>query len=109
MENFFAPVFVIRLFDKYRNKLLTINNVPLSHYRINLKEHGLISLTLKNLNLTEGEYFVDFGFGQDKMGYDFDVEGVLLLEIKGKDVYHSGCVPNFKRGPIFIDHKWKEF
>lgn len=105
---FISPAFVLMLKDQNGVEIFRLSNMPISGHIINnLFKDGYVDLEIKSLPLVKGIYYIDLGFVRESVEWYFHVEDLIKLDVKGKDIYHSGLELDRSRGMIWIEHSWK--
>lgn len=103
-----SPAFVFSVKDRLGVELFRLSNLPISGFPLNeLEKRDSIKLTLFNLPLVKGSYFIDIGFVHEKIEWFFNAENLITLNVEGSDIYNSGFILDNSRGRIWVNHKWE--
>ena len=106
-KKFVDPSFIVIIKDEFGLEVARFSTMPISGFEIrDLHEVGCVSLTLKNLPLVSGKYFLDFGFARTHVEWFFNLERIIELRVHERDVYESGMLMDRTRGLIIVDHVW---
>jgi len=102
-----APAFVVSIKDSMDYELVRLSTLPISGYRLEeLFPSGCIQLTIEELPLVAGIYYLDIGFARVRVEHIVNLENVIRMEVAESDVYESGCIMDSARGSIVVNHKW---
>jgi lipopolysaccharide transport system ATP-binding protein len=102
-----SPALVISLKDGYGVEVARFSHRPISGVVLVLKEQGVIVLTIANLPLVKGSYYIDVGYVHEKVEWFFNAEALVKLDVNGADVYNSGFELDQRRGLVWMSHKWE--
>ena len=107
-EKYLLPVFVVKIKDELNNEIIRLSNVPISGFYIKeLYDKGIIKLTIEDLPLVKGTYFLDISFYSDNFINRLRLENIARLFVDGNDIYKSGIELDRSRGLIWVNHKWR--
>lgn len=101
-----SPALIFSIKNSYGVEVCRFSNLPFSGVVLELKDRGVIELTIPNLPLTKGTYYVDLGYAHQNVERYFTVEALIRLDIGGADVYGSGFELDESRGVVWMAHSW---
>jgi hypothetical protein len=70
---------------------------------------GVLSLTISNLNITGGKYYLSVYCTRPNIEQLWSVEKVAQIYIESSDVYKSGFSLQNKYGVVAVKHKWENY
>jgi len=68
---------------------------------------GALELTVNDLPLLGGTYYLDLALAREGVSYHFVLERAVQLEFRPTDVYNSGRVENSRNGFLAVSHAWQ--
>jgi len=102
-----SPAFVINIKDSSGYELIRLSTMPISGYQlVKMYSSGCIQLTLKELPLVAGTYYIDIGFVQERLEHIVRLESVIKMEVGTNDIYGSGFLLDKSRGLVVTSHEW---
>jgi hypothetical protein len=71
-----------------------------------LKENGIISCAVSNLNLMAGTYSINLHYEIPGATKPYILEHVATFQILEKDVYGTGMIPSNIHGSVYFSAEW---
>ena len=89
-------------------KICQLSTEPLSGVKMAFHPgEGRVDCVIPSLPLAAGNYLVSAGLAVPKVEWLSWRENLGSIEVSGKDVFNSGCLPDQQRTPLVPPHQWE--
>ena len=108
IESIDAPSIIVKIKDRKGREVIRFITMPISGFKIeNLGKKGEIGLIVKDLNLTQGLFYIDVGVYKPGMAKWIDyLENIITLNITECIPYASNYLLTDREGVVYYDHEW---
>ena len=103
-----SPAFVVQIRDPLGTEVLRFSTQPISGFDIDkLHPSGSVILSLNELPLVAGIYYIDVGFVRESFEWLIKLETVITIDVQPHDYYSSGMALDQSRGLVVTHHHWE--